>query len=92
MTKRIKSLTNHISNNKGGWMMAILNIIATVIIANGGIDISKNKAEISNGVNNIAVLHKRISSQDIEIAKLTVQIDVIKDNIKSITRKLNKSN
>ena len=90
MTTQIKALTSNITANKGTWVMAGLNIIATLIIANGGADISKNKEEISNGVNNIAVLHKRISAQDIEIAKLTVQIDVIKDNIKSLTRKVDR--
>ena len=90
MKQHIHALTKNISNNKPAWFMGLINIIASVLIANGGIDIAKNKTDISNGVNNIAVLHKRISSQDIEIAKLTVQIDIIKDNIKSLTRKLDR--
>jgi hypothetical protein len=90
MRKHIQALTNRISKNKSAWLMGILNVIASVIIAGGGIDIAHNKTQISNGVNNIAVLHKRISvleneskdrdaKNEIELAKISAQFTWLKD-------------
>ena len=83
-------MSANISKNKSTWAMAILNIIASIIIANGGISIAQNKTEISNGVSNIAVLHKRISEQKVEIAKLVAQVDWLKDAVDNLSQRVDR--
>ena len=75
---KIKNHFDTLKKNKTTLLMGVLNVIATIIIANGGYDLSINKQEISQNKDTIATLHKRITSQEVNIAKLNSQLDDIK--------------
>ena len=80
MKQKLIALKNNITTNKSTWLMAIINIIASGIIVTGGIDINKNTSEISSNKESTGILHKRISSQDVEIGKLTEQIKSLRED------------
>ena len=75
MKERVKKITTNVKNNKAAWLMGVLNVIASVIIASGGIDISKNKEEITQTKSNTISLHRRITELEVKIAKMQEGMD-----------------
>jgi uncharacterized protein HemX len=83
MKKHIQALTSSISKNRSAWLMGILNVIASIIIASGGVDIAQNKTEITQNRSEIfqsketiATLHKRITNLETELKERDTKNEV----------------
>ena len=81
MKQHIHALTKNVANNKGAWLMGVINVIASGIIATGGMDISRNTNEISKGKETTSSMHKRITEQQVEIGKLQTEIKSLENLI-----------
>lgn len=81
MVKRIQALGKHVANNKGAWTMAVINILASGVIATGGYDISQNKTEIDKTKETTGSMHRRITEQQVELIKLQSQVNMIKETM-----------
>ena len=81
MNKKIQTLGKHVVNNKGAWLMGVINVIASGIIASGGVDISRNTNDINKSKETTGALHKRITEQQVEIGKLQTEIKSLENLI-----------
>jgi len=90
MKKQIQALGRNVVNNKGTWIMAIINVLASGLIVTGGMDISKNTTAIDQSKSTNVAIHKRITEQQVEIAGLKAQVTWLKDALDNLTRRIDR--